>query len=63
MPFFLFSFRSQGEELHWPREGSCSPMRVGKHLGRSKRADQEKMMMTRSACLQIALNVIPERKV
>lgn len=26
------------EELHWPTDGSCSPTRVGKHLGRSKQA-------------------------
>lgn len=51
MHFFLLSFLSQGEDLHRPIEGSCSPMRVGKHLGRSEQADQEKMM-TKSAYLQ-----------
>lgn len=41
MHFFFLFFPSQGEELLWPTDGSCSPLRVGKHLGSSERADQE----------------------
>lgn len=55
-----FFSQTESRELLWPADGSCSPMRVDRHLGRSKQADDEEICAFTAQEFQTALYVIPE---
>lgn len=63
--FLFFFFQTESRELLRPADGSCSPMRADRHLGRSEqRADRENAMMRRICAFaaqdfQTAPDVIP----